>query len=94
MSYGDIQVKVNVTNGKITAASTAALNTNDPRSQQIEQAAVPQLEQQTISAQSANIQGVSGSHLYGRRPTKRRCSRHWTSSARAEHPALDQISQS
>jgi uncharacterized protein with FMN-binding domain len=59
-SYGDIQVKVNVTNGKITAASTAALNTNDPRSQQIEQAAVPQLEQQTVSAQSANIQGVSG----------------------------------
>jgi uncharacterized protein with FMN-binding domain len=58
--YGDIQVKVNVTNGKITAATTAALNTNDPRSAQIEQVAVPQLEQQTVSAQGANIQGVSG----------------------------------
>jgi uncharacterized protein with FMN-binding domain len=58
--YGDIQVKVNVANGKITAATTAALNTNDPRSAQIEQVAVPQLEQQTVSAQGANIQGVSG----------------------------------
>jgi uncharacterized protein with FMN-binding domain len=58
--YGDLQVKVSVTNGKITAATTAALNTNDPRSAQIEQVAVPQLEQQTVSAQSANIQGVSG----------------------------------
>lgn len=58
--YGDIQVKVSVVNGKITAATTAALNTNDPRSAQIEQVAVPQLEQQTVSAQSASIQGVSG----------------------------------
>ena len=40
--YGDIQVKVSVANGKITAATTAALNTNDPRSAQIEQVAVPQ----------------------------------------------------
>jgi uncharacterized protein with FMN-binding domain len=58
--YGDIQVRVSVTNGKITAATTAALNTNDPRSAQIEQVAVPQLEQQTVSAQGAGIQGVSG----------------------------------
>ncbi len=58
--YGDIQVRVSVANGKITAATTAALNTNDPRSAQIEQVAVPQLEQQTVSAQSASIQGVSG----------------------------------
>lgn len=58
--YGDLQVKVTIDNGKIVKVDLAALNTNDPRSGEIASYAVPQLEQQTISAQSANIQGVSG----------------------------------
>jgi len=58
--YGELQVKVTITNGRITAVDMAALSVNDPRSQQIEQVALPLLEQQTVSAQGASIQGVSG----------------------------------
>ena len=58
--YGDLQVQVTIDNGKIVKVDLAALNTNDPRSGEIASYAVPQLEQQTISAQGANIQGVSG----------------------------------
>ena len=56
--YGTVQVKITVQNGKITDAQAvqAPSGSNDRYTQM----AVPQLRQQTIAAQSANIQGVSG----------------------------------
>ena len=59
-AYGDIQVRVTATGKQITSVGLARLNVSGPLSQQIVNNVVPQLQQQTLSAQSANIQGVSG----------------------------------
>ena len=58
MRYGIVQVKISVQNGKITDAQAvkAPTGSNDRYTQM----AVPRLREQTIAAQSANIQGVSG----------------------------------
>ena len=58
MRYGIVQVKITVQNGKITDAQAvkAPTGSNDRYTQM----AVPRLREQTIAAQSANIQGVSG----------------------------------
>ena len=58
--YGDMAVKVTVTGSRITNVGIAAINETDGRSVAIDSYAVPQLEQQVISAGSANINGVSG----------------------------------
>jgi uncharacterized protein with FMN-binding domain len=58
--YGDIQVKVTVSGTKVTHVSIVSLNETDPHSQEIDAQAVPVLEQQTLSAGSAQIDGVSG----------------------------------
>ena len=58
--YGIVQVKVTVAGGKITDVSFVQLTAFDGRSQMINQAAAPILLQQTLSAQSAQIDGVSG----------------------------------
>lgn len=58
--YGDISVKVTVTGSKITNVAVASLNEPDGRSASIDDYAIPQLEQRVISANSANIDGVSG----------------------------------
>jgi uncharacterized protein with FMN-binding domain len=56
--YGPVQVKITVQNGKIVDAQAvkAPSGSNDRYTQM----AVPRLREQTIAAQSANIQGVSG----------------------------------
>ena len=56
--YGPVQVKITVENGKIVDAQAvqAPSGSNDRYTQM----AVPRLREQTIAAQSANIQGVSG----------------------------------
>lgn len=60
-SWGVLAVKVTVSRGKITKVGLAYLNDgNNPRSQFIDQQSIPQLEQEALQAQSANIQGVSG----------------------------------
>jgi uncharacterized protein with FMN-binding domain len=60
-SYGILAVKVSVSGATITSVSIASINDGgNPRSQYIDQASIPLLEQQALSAQSANIQGVSG----------------------------------
>ena len=58
MRYGIVQVKITVQNGKIVDAQAvkAPTGSNDRYTQM----AVPRLREQTITAQSANIQGVSG----------------------------------
>ena len=56
--YGTVQVKITVQGGKIVDAQAvkAPTGSNDRYTQM----AVPRLREQTITAQSANIQGVSG----------------------------------
>lgn len=58
--YGNVAVTVTVNGSKITAVKVSSLSETDPRSASIDSYAIPQLEQQVISADSANIQGVSG----------------------------------
>jgi len=53
-----VQVKITVSNGKITEAT--AVQTPTGRSQRFTDYSVPNLRQQTLSAQSAAISGVSG----------------------------------
>jgi len=60
-NYGVLSVKVTVSGRKISKISIAYLDdAADPRSQMIDDQAIPILEQQALQAQSANIQGVSG----------------------------------
>ena len=58
--YGIVQVKAVVTGKKITSVSFVQLTAFDGRSQQINANAAPTLLQQTLQAQSAHIDGVSG----------------------------------
>lgn len=58
--YGAVQVTVTVTGSKITNVRFAQLSAYDGRSEQIHAQAAPILLQQTLSAQSARIDGVSG----------------------------------
>jgi uncharacterized protein with FMN-binding domain len=56
-----LSVSVTVSGTKITKVGIASLDDGgNPRSQYIDQASIPLLEQQAVAAQSANIQGVSG----------------------------------
>jgi uncharacterized protein with FMN-binding domain len=60
-SYGVLSVRVTVSGKKIVKVGIASLDDGgDPRSQSIDQQSIPILEQETMQAQSANIQGVSG----------------------------------
>ena len=58
--YGPAQVKVTVTDGKITSIEAVQLQGNDPRSVQISSSAEPVLQQEALAAQSADIDVVSG----------------------------------
>lgn len=58
VGYGPVQVKITVSNGKITEAT--AVQAPSGRSQRFTDYSVPNLRQQTLSAQSAAISGVSG----------------------------------
>jgi uncharacterized protein with FMN-binding domain len=60
-NYGLVSVRVTVAGRKIVKVGIAALNDgSSPRSQFIDQQAIPLLEQEVLQAQSANIQGISG----------------------------------
>lgn len=54
--YGEVQVSITVSNGKITNADGTLPQGGDS----IGQNAIPQLNQEVLTAQSANIQAVSG----------------------------------
>ena len=58
--FGPVQVQITVVDGKITAAKALQYPNNDFRSQQISKQAIPYLVQETLAANSANIQGVGG----------------------------------
>jgi uncharacterized protein with FMN-binding domain len=60
-NYGTLSVSVTVSGSRITKVGIASIDDGGlPRSQDIDQQAIPVLEQETLQAQSANIQGVSG----------------------------------
>ena len=60
-SWGVLSVSVTVSGTKVTKVGIGSLDDGgNPRSQSIDQNSIPQLEQQALAAQSANIQGVSG----------------------------------
>ena len=58
VNYGNVQVEITVSNGKITDAK--ALQAPNGRSQRWSDMALPQLRQQTLSANGDQIQGASG----------------------------------
>jgi uncharacterized protein with FMN-binding domain len=58
--YGNAQVRVTVTDGKITKIEALQLQGNDPKSAQISAAAEPQLRQSALTKQSAAVDTVSG----------------------------------
>ena len=60
-SYGVMAVKVTVSGSKILNVGIASIDDGgNPRSESIDQQAIPILEQEVMQAQNANIQGVSG----------------------------------
>ena len=58
VNYGNVQVKITVSNGRITDA--VAVKAPKGKNDRYTNMAVPILKQQTLQAQSANIQGASG----------------------------------
>jgi uncharacterized protein with FMN-binding domain len=59
--YGTLSVRITVSSHKITDVGIATLTDGGNfRSQSIDDQAIPVLEQQALTAQTANIQGVSG----------------------------------
>jgi uncharacterized protein with FMN-binding domain len=58
--WGDVQVTITVANGKITDVQVPVYPNGNGRDQEINAFALPQLTQETLQAQSADIQTVSG----------------------------------
>ena len=61
--YGNVQVKVTISGGKITDVTFLDYPHDRNTSQQINSQAMPYLKQEAIQAQSANVSGVSGASL-------------------------------
>lgn len=57
--FGPIQVEITVEAGSITSVVGSQQST-DHKSEEIASYAIPQLQQQAVTAQSANIDGISG----------------------------------
>ncbi|MGN6124925.1 MAG: FMN-binding protein [Humibacter sp.] len=58
--YGPVQVQITVSGGKITKVAVPQYPTQSFRDQEINQQAIPQLVSESLSAQSAHIDMVSG----------------------------------
>lgn len=58
--FGDTQVKVTISGGKIIDVQAIQLPYDRPRSEEISQFAAPQLHDEVLQAQSANIDYLSG----------------------------------
>lgn len=58
--YGPVQVRITITGGRITAADAIEYPQESGRDVRINSEAVPQLNQETLQAQSAQIDTVSG----------------------------------
>ncbi len=58
--WGPVQVRVTLSGSRITNVEAVRLPDGNPRDEEINGFAVPQLTQETLSAQSAQIDSVSG----------------------------------
>lgn len=58
--YGPVQVRITVSGGKVTAADAVKAPDSDANSRQIAAGAIPKLNQAAVTAQSAQIDAVSG----------------------------------
>ncbi|MFF4117818.1 FMN-binding protein [Streptomyces sp. NPDC001714] len=58
--WGPVQVKVTIKNGKITDVTAVQYPSDNPRDQEINDYALPQLRSEALAAQSASIDTVSG----------------------------------
>jgi uncharacterized protein with FMN-binding domain len=58
--YGPVQVRITLTGSKITGATAVQYPNEAARSRDINSTAIPKLNQETLAAQSANIDSVSG----------------------------------
>jgi FMN-binding domain len=58
--WGPVQVQVTIAGGKITEVTVLQQPNGNDRDQEINSYALPQLREQVLTAQSANIDGVSG----------------------------------
>ena len=58
--YGPVQVEISVRGGQITRARALARPSGDGQTDSINSYAVPQLNQETLAAQNAKIDTVSG----------------------------------
>jgi uncharacterized protein with FMN-binding domain len=58
--FGPVQVQITVADGTITDVTALQLTDKDQRSVSISNRAAPVLRQEVLTAQSANVQGVSG----------------------------------
>jgi uncharacterized protein with FMN-binding domain len=58
--YGPVQVAITVQGKKITKINVLEYPTESGRDREINSYAIPQLNQEAMAAQSANIDGVSG----------------------------------
>lgn len=59
-AYGPVQVQAVLTNGKLTDIRVLQIPQETPRDREIADFAAPELRQEALSAQSANIDIVSG----------------------------------
>lgn len=59
-AYGDVQVKITVSAGKITDVTALHLTDSSGRSVQISNRAAPVLRDEVLAAQSSSVQMVSG----------------------------------
>lgn len=64
--YGDVQVRIAVTGGVITSAEAIAYPSGDPHDDRINGYAIPVLQDETVAAQSADIDMVSGATVTSR----------------------------
>jgi uncharacterized protein with FMN-binding domain len=58
--YGPMQVKITLEGRRITAATVVQRTDDGTESQQIDSFAIPKLTSETIAAQSARVNAVSG----------------------------------
>ena len=58
--WGVVQVRITVENGKITKSEAVQYPTENPKDQEINAYAVPQLNSEVVDQQSASIDAVSG----------------------------------
>lgn len=58
--YGNVQLKVTIKNGRVTSIEAVQIPTGDPKSAEINASAEPILRRSALSAQSADVDTVSG----------------------------------